>query len=120
MRSSKISPAQSVNEQGRLLEGRESGSPRDHRVHGRSLRHRAGTPGKGTLQATIDSLAKAPLTGHRREDLDPPGRSFRYLSVLKSFIIVYEAAGDGIRVVRLLHGARNLAAELATDAGDEG
>ncbi len=71
------------------------------------------------FEATIDSLTAAPLTGHRREDLDPPGRSFRYLSVLKTFIIVYEPADDGIRVVRLLHGARNLAAELARDAGDE-
>jgi plasmid stabilization system protein ParE len=72
------------------------------------------------FEATIDSLAKAPCTGHLREDLDPSGRSFRYLVVLKSFVIVYEPAGDGIRVVRILHGARNLAAELARDAGDEG
>jgi toxin ParE1/3/4 len=71
------------------------------------------------FEATIAALAAAPHTGHRREDLDPPGRSFRYLSVLKTFIIVYEPTDDGIRVVRLLHGARNLAAELAGDAGDE-
>jgi plasmid stabilization system protein ParE len=71
------------------------------------------------FEATINSLASAPLSGHRREELDPPGRSFRYLSVLKTFIIVYEPADDGIRVVRLLHGARNLAAEMARDAGDE-
>ena len=71
------------------------------------------------FEATIAALAAAPLTGHGREDLDPPGRSFRYLSVLKTFIIVYEPTGDGIRVVRLLHGARNLAAELSRDAGDE-
>ena len=72
------------------------------------------------FEATIDSLSASPLTGRRREDLDPPGRSFRYQSLLKTFIIVYEPADDGIRVVRLLHGARNLAAELARDAGDEG
>lgn len=72
------------------------------------------------FEATIDSLAAAPLTGHRRGDVDPPGRSFRYLSVLKTFIIVYEPTDDGIRVVRLLHGACNLAAEIARDAGDEG
>ena len=71
------------------------------------------------IEATIGSLAKAPFTGHRREDLDPPGRSFRYLTVLKSFIIVYEPVEDGVRIARLLHGARNLAAELAEDAGDE-
>lgn len=71
------------------------------------------------FETVINSLATSPLTGHRRPDLDPPGRSFRYVAVLKSFIIVYEPVEDGIRVVRLLHGARNLAAELARDAGDE-
>lgn len=70
------------------------------------------------FQATITALAKAPLTGHRREDLDPPGKSFRYYSVMKTFVIVYEPADDGIRVVRLLHGARDLAAELTRDPGD--
>jgi plasmid stabilization system protein ParE len=66
------------------------------------------------IEATMESHAVAPLTGHGREDLDPPGRSFRYVSGLKTFIIVYEPAGDGIRVVRLLHGVRDLAAgELA-------
>jgi plasmid stabilization system protein ParE len=70
------------------------------------------------FQAKIASLANAPLTGHRRQELDPPGRSFRYVTVMKRFIIVYEPADDGIRVVRLLHGAQNLARELARDAGE--
>lgn len=72
-----------------------------------------------TFQAKIATLASAPMTGHRHEELDPPGRSFRYAPVMKSFIIVYEPADDGIRVVRLLHGARNLARELAKDAGED-
>lgn len=71
------------------------------------------------FEATLHSLAAAPLTGHRSEELDPPGRSFRCLSVLKTFIIVYESADDEIRVVRILHGARNLAAELTSDVGKE-
>ena len=33
--------------------------------------------------------------------------------------LVYEPTDEGIRVARLLHGARNLAAELDRDAGDE-
>lgn len=74
---------------------------------------------RGRFEITIASLAKAPMTGHRREELDPPGRSFRYRTVMKSFIIVYEPVDDGIRVVRLLHGARDLAAELSNEAGDE-
>ncbi len=74
---------------------------------------------RARFETTINSLTTAPLTGHRRPDLDPTGRSFRYVTVLKRFIIVYEPVEDGIRVVRLLHGARNLAAELARDGGDE-
>jgi toxin ParE1/3/4 len=72
------------------------------------------------FETTIHSLAEAPLIGHRRQDLDPPGRSFRYATVLKTFIIVYEPVDDGIRIVRLLHGARNLAEGIARDPGDEG
>ena len=31
----------------------------------------------------------------------------------------YEAKDDGIRVARVLHGARNLIAEMERDAGDD-
>ena len=71
------------------------------------------------FEAAINALAEFPFTGHAKEELDPPGHSFRYSVVVKSFIIVYEPTDDGIRVARLLHGARNLAAELERDAGEE-
>ena len=71
------------------------------------------------FHTTLNSLAESPLIGRTNEELDPPGRSFRYFVVIKSFIIVYEPTDDGIRVARLLHGARNLAAELDRDAGDD-
>jgi plasmid stabilization system protein ParE len=71
------------------------------------------------FEATLNTLAESPLIGRSNEDLDPPGRSFRYFAVMKSFIIVYEPTDDGIRVARLLHGARYLAAELGRDAGDD-
>lgn len=67
------------------------------------------------FQTTLNNLAGSPLIGRTNEELDPPGRSFRYFVVMKSFIIVYEPTDDGIRVARLLHGARNLAAELDHD-----
>ena len=60
-------------------------------------------------------LADSPGMGRRRSDLDPPGHSFRYFVVGKVFIIVYEPGDDGVRVVRLLHGARSLARELERD-----
>jgi toxin ParE1/3/4 len=74
---------------------------------------------RAIFESTLDSLADAPLVGRVHEELDPPGRSFRYFVLMKSFIIVDEPTDEGIRVVRLLHGARDLAAELDRDAGDD-
>lgn len=71
------------------------------------------------LQTTLYNLAQSPLIGHTNAEVDPPGRSFRYFVVLKSFIVVYEPVDDGIRVARLLHGSRDLAAELERDTGDD-
>jgi toxin ParE1/3/4 len=71
------------------------------------------------FEATLNRLAESPLIGRTNEELDPPGRCFRYFVVMKSFVIVYEPIDGGIRVVRLLHGARNLSAELDRDPGDE-
>src|SRR5687767_7690185 len=70
------------------------------------------------FEATLDILAGSPHIGRTQPELDPPGRSFRYLAVMKVFLIVYEPADDGIRVVRLLHGARSLAQELDRDHGE--
>lgn len=71
------------------------------------------------FQATLNNLAESPLIGRKNQELDPPGHSFRYFVLMKSFIIVYERTDDGIRVARLLHGVRHLAAELDRDAGDD-
>ena len=69
------------------------------------------------FQAALNTLAESPLIGHTNEELDPPDRAFRYSVVMKRFIIVYEPTAEGIRVARLLHGARNLAAELGRQGG---
>jgi plasmid stabilization system protein ParE len=71
------------------------------------------------FQATLSSLAESPLIGRTNEELDPPGCKFRYFVVMKSFIIVHEPTDAGIRVARLLLGARNLTAELECDAFDD-
>ena len=71
------------------------------------------------FERIINALAASPWIGHLREDLDPPGRTFRYFVAMKLFTIVYEPAEDGIRVARILHGMRNLPAELGRDAGDD-
>ena len=71
------------------------------------------------FEAALNALAEAPLIGRTNVELDPPGHSFRHSVLMSSFIIVYERAEDSIRVARLLDGARNLAAELKRDAGDD-
>lgn len=71
------------------------------------------------FEAALRSLAESPWMGRPNAALDPPGRSFRYHVVLRRFIIVYEATDEGLRVARLLHGARDLAAELGRDGGED-
>lgn len=71
------------------------------------------------FERIFDALAAAPSIGRLCKELDPPGHAFRYFVAMKLFIIVYEPAEEAIRVVRILHGMRNLAAELGRDAGDD-
>ena len=75
---------------------------------------------RANVERTLDTLARSPGIGHRRPELDPPGRSFRYFVAMKRFIVVYEPAKGGIRAARILHGMRNLAAELDRDRGECG
>ena len=71
------------------------------------------------FRETFELLAEMPRSGQLRQEISPRGREFRYHTVLGSFVVVYEAADDGIRVARVLHGARNLVVELERDAGDD-
>ena len=70
------------------------------------------------FEVALKTLADSPLMGRTNEDLDPPGHSFRYATVMGRFIVVYEPSENGIRVARILHGARHLPAELDRDDGD--
>ncbi|HVS10631.1 MAG TPA: type II toxin-antitoxin system RelE/ParE family toxin [Planctomycetota bacterium] len=71
------------------------------------------------FEAVLNALADSPLIGRACKSLDPPGRTFRYLLVARTFIVVYEPLKGGIRVARILHGSRNLAAELQREAGED-
>ncbi len=71
------------------------------------------------FERVLSILAATPAIGHLRDELDPPGHTFRYFVVMKRFIVVYEPTESGIRVARILHGTRNLAAELDRDTGDD-
>jgi len=60
------------------------------------------------FRRVLNTLADNPLIGMRREELDPPGHSFRYFVVMRLFIVAYQPMETGIRVARILHGMRNL------------
>lgn len=63
-------------------------------------------------------LGAMPRMGHRRSDLDPPGREFLCWTVLRRFLIVYEPTKGGIRVARIIDGSRDLRSVLTEDEGD--
>jgi len=71
------------------------------------------------FEQALHRLAESPNLWRGNPELDPPGRTFQYFPLLKTFLIVYEASPDRIRVARLLHGARDLARELDDEPGDE-
>ena len=71
------------------------------------------------FRETFQALTEMPRSGQLRKEISPPGREYRYRTVLGSFVVVYEPADDGIRVARIIHGARNLVAELERNPGNE-
>ena len=75
---------------------------------------------RANIERVLDTLADTPAIGRQRRELDPPGRGFRHFVAMKRFIIVHEPTATGIRVARILHGMRNLAAAPDRDAGDDG
>lgn len=59
------------------------------------------------VEARFRILAEQPLLGRRREELAPGLRSFP----LGRYIIFYKVLPDGIEIVRVLHGSRDLGAQ---------
>jgi len=57
------------------------------------------------IDDTLCLLAGAPSLGRARDDIAP---GLRYFPI-GNYLILYEALTDGITVVRLVHGARQLA-----------
>lgn len=58
-----------------------------------------------------ERVATSPGLGHLRRDLtDKP---VRFLAVRGTYLLVYDPATDPLEVLRILHGARDVAAELA-------
>jgi toxin ParE1/3/4 len=49
-------------------------------------------------------LAASPRMGRKRDELAPGLRSFP----VKSYVILYRLVGNGVEIVRVVHGARDL------------
>lgn len=73
---------------------------------------------RANFERVLNILAETPSIGRLRQELDPPGHTFRYFVVMRTFIIVYRPTESGIHVARILYGMRNLPLELERDAGD--
>lgn len=70
---------------------------------------------RAQLREALERLAEAPLAGRPVPELSSQLRSWTLLGV---FVVIYEPTTSGLRVARVLHGARNLATELDRDPGD--
>ena len=74
----------------------------------------AGDTLEGDIIQACALLARRPDIGHRRRDLcaDP---GVRFHTVRIWYLVVYEIDTDPLRIVRILHGARDVARELTDD-----
>ena len=64
-----------------------------------------------TLQEKCHLLAQSPAIGRSREELAPSLRSFP----VGKHVIFYRDAQDGIEIIRILHGARDIPPLFETD-----
>jgi toxin ParE1/3/4 len=64
-----------------------------------------------TLEARIERLADHPFLGPARPDIAP---DLRYL-ISGNYLILYRVLGEVVEIVRVLHGARDLAALFPDD-----
>lgn len=61
------------------------------------------------LRSEMERIVAAPGIGHRREDLT--GQPVRFWPVGR-YLVIYRQEGQDVEVVRVLHGARDVAALL--------
>jgi plasmid stabilization system protein ParE len=67
---------------------------------------------EGDILNACARLAGQPESGHFRRDLtDKP---VRFFTVRATYLIVYDPATDPLEIIRILHGARDIATELDT------
>jgi toxin ParE1/3/4 len=73
------------------------------------------------VEATFTRLARMPGIGTRCDHAHPALAELRYFPVSRfpKYIIFYRPVADGIQIVRVLHGARDVAGILAEEFGIE-
>jgi toxin ParE1/3/4 len=70
-------------------------------------------------EATFDRLASMPGLGTRYEPDEPLYADLRYFPItrFRKYLVFYRPLPDGIEVLHVLHGARDIAGILAEDFG---
>jgi toxin ParE1/3/4 len=68
--------------------------------------------------ATFEAIARMPGLGERRPTTDPrlEGLRVRRIQGFEKHLIFYRAVADGIEIVRVLHGARDIDRLLESEA----
>ena len=64
------------------------------------------------IHAACDKLASKRAFGHPRKDLTPDP-DLLFFRVRNCYMIIYLSATEPLRIARVLHGARDVASELA-------
>ncbi len=59
-------------------------------------------------------LADAPLLGHERRDLTALPVRLWTIPRYQNYVVVYDPAAKPLRIIRILHGAREMRRELAS------
>jgi toxin ParE1/3/4 len=64
------------------------------------------------LEAACERLAKNPILGHPRKDLTLDGNKVLFYCVREYYLVVYRQGTKPLEVARILHGARDVEAEM--------
>lgn len=63
---------------------------------------------ESAIYEACDFLADSPLAGRVRSDLTSLPLRFWVLQPYSNYLIVYDPKTDPVRIIRILHGARNI------------
>ena len=61
-----------------------------------------------TIHQACELLAGSPLVGTVRKDLTPPPVRFWVVPPFPNYFLVYDPEAKPLRIIRILHGARNI------------